>query len=199
MSMPILMERICQPLHRYTFSAPKIRAWVEAVSSGKVLNLFAGITRLNLTETRVDLDASTNPDFCMDALEFVQQCCDSYDTVILDPPYAYRKSMEKYKGIVASPFRQLKDEIARIVPVNGIVVTFGYHSNSMSKSRGFELSRVCLICHGGAQHDTIAIVETKVKDVELVVTAKSKYLAQSEQIDEDRVPRFLELDLELED
>lgn len=158
----MIMERICQPLHRYTFKAPKTRAWVEEVSYGKVLNLFAGITRLNLDETRVDLDPETNPDYNMDALAYVKQCNEVYDTIILDPPYAYRKSMEKYKGNVASPFKQLKDELVRIVADNGIVITFGYHSNSMGKVRGFELTRVLLICHGGAMHDTIAIVEKKI-------------------------------------
>ncbi len=159
----MIMERICQPLHRYTFKAPKVRAWVESVSSGKVLNLFAGITRLDLDETRVDLDDETNPDYNMDTLEYVIQCQEIYDTIILDPPYAYRKSITHYKGHVAIPFKRLKDELVRIVPVGGDVVTFGYHSNSMSKVRGFELTRVLLICHGGAMHDTIAIVEEKVK------------------------------------
>ena len=161
----IIMERICQPLHKYTFQAPRTKEWVESVSKGRVLNLFAGITKLNLQETRVDLDPETKPDYCMDALEFVNCCRDTYDTVILDPPYAYRKSMEKYKGYIASPFKQLKDALVRILPINGDVITLGYHSNSMGRVRGFELVRVCLICHGGAQHDTIAIMERKIKEV----------------------------------
>ncbi len=161
----LIIERISQPLNKYTFKAPKIKEWVESVSSGKVLNLFAGITKLNLEETRIDLNPETKPDFCMDALEFVKQYQSTFDTVILDPPYAYRKSMEKYKGYIASPFKKLKDELVRIVPINGVIVTFGYHSISMGAIRGFELIRVCLICHGGAQHDTIAIVEKKTKEV----------------------------------
>ena len=42
-------------LRRYTFQSPKIRKWVEERSKGKVLNLFAGITKLNLDETRNDV------------------------------------------------------------------------------------------------------------------------------------------------
>lgn len=33
-------------LRRYTFESPKIRQWVESKSNGKVLNLFAGTTKL---------------------------------------------------------------------------------------------------------------------------------------------------------
>ena len=39
-------------LKRYTFESPKIKKWVENNSSGKVLNLFAGKTNLNLDEVR---------------------------------------------------------------------------------------------------------------------------------------------------
>jgi len=163
------IKRICQPLHRYTFKAPLIKEWVEQNCEDKVLNLFAGITKLNVDETRIDLDIETEPDYCMDALEFVNKrhelVVGCFNTIILDPPYAYRKSMEKYKGKVASPFKQLKDAIVDILCTNGIVITFGYHSNSMGKIRGFELEKVLLINHGGAQHDTIAIIERKVRDV----------------------------------
>lgn len=96
----------------------------------------------------------------MDALEFVLSWDgDKFDTVLLDPPYAYRKSMEMYKGIVASPFRQLKDAIPSILNVGGTVITFGYHSTVMGTNRGFSLERIALFSHGGAIHDTIASVE----------------------------------------
>jgi hypothetical protein len=162
----IKFERICQPLHSYTFKSPKIRHWVEKNCQGKVLNLFAGMVKLSVPEVRVDADTTTKPDFDMDALEFVRYATKKgliFDVVILDPPYSYRKSMEKYKGFIASPFRQLKDELLAIIPIDGKVITFGYHSNSMGKVRGFELLNVLLICHGGAQHDTIAIVEKRIK------------------------------------
>ena len=81
-----------------------------------------------------------------DALQFVKEWDgERFDTVLLDPPYAYRKSMEMYKGIKASPFRQLKDELPRILKPNGIVITFGYHSNTMGKNRGFEVERISTI------------------------------------------------------
>lgn len=148
------------PLHRYTFSIRPIREWVENNSSGKVLNLFAGITKLNLDEVRNDLDNEALADYNIDALEFVRGWSgEQFDTIILDPPYAYRKSMEMYKGIRCSPFRQLKDEIPRILKPDGKIITFGYHSNVFGAGRGFEVSKICLFSHGGAIHDTIASIE----------------------------------------
>lgn len=148
------------PLHRYTFSVKNIRDWVENNCEGKTLNLFAGKTKLNIDEIRNDLDIEALADYRLDALEFLRTWQgEKFDTILLDPPYAYRKSMEMYKGIRCSPFRQLKDEITRILKPNGIVITFGYHSNTMGKNRGFEVERIALFSHGGAIHDTIASVE----------------------------------------
>ena len=84
---------------------------------------------------------------------------EKFDTILLDPPYAYRKSMEMYKGIRCSPFKQLKDEIPNVLKQGGKVITFGYHSNTMGQNRGFTVEKICLFSHGGAIHDTIASVE----------------------------------------
>jgi len=125
-----------------------------------VLNLFAGPTQLSLHELRNDLDPTMPADYHLDALEFLRDWRGApFDTVLLDPPYALRKSMEMYKGHICSPFRQLKDEIPRCLVPGGLVITFGYHSVSMGTARGFCLERVALFSHGGAIHDTIASVE----------------------------------------
>jgi replicative DNA helicase Mcm len=72
---------------------------------------------------------------------------------------SYRKSMEMYKGHRMSPFKQIKDEIPKILTPRGIVVTFGYHSVSIGSVRGFEVEHILLMSHGGAIHDTIATIE----------------------------------------
>ena len=152
------------PLNRYTFSIKPMKEWAEANCEGKTLNLFAGKTKLQIDEVRNDLDSEMLAGYHMDALDFVTGWEGAkFNTILLDPPYAYRKSMEMYKGIIASPFRQLKDEVAIILEDNGIVITFGYHSVVMGEGRGFKVERVCLFSHGGAIHDTIATIERKVK------------------------------------
>ena len=148
------------PLNRYTFKSKKIKLWVEQHVEGKVLNLFAGYTLLNCDEVRNDLDPLMPADYHRDALEF----CESWNgpkfgTVLLDPPYSYRKSMEMYKGKRQSPFNALKDAIIPILVDNGIVITFGYQSVSMGEKRGFKQEHLLVLSHGGAIHDTLCIIE----------------------------------------
>ena len=151
------------PINRYTFKSKKLRQWVEENIEGKVLNLFAGQTKLQCNEVRNDIDETMLAHYHFDAIEFCRQWSgEKFNTIILDPPYSYRKSMEKYNGKVASPFNQLKDEIVRILEPGGIVMTFGYHSVSMGTNRGFIQEQILLISHGGAIHDTIAVIERKV-------------------------------------
>lgn len=155
-----IFEYIACPLHRYTFSVKPIREWVEWNCEGKTLNLFSGITKLAVDEIRNDLDLDAVADYHMDAVEFLRSWNNGkFDTILLDPPYAYRKSMEMYKGIRCSPFRQLKDEIPRVLLQEGKVITFGYHSCVMGRNRGFGIEKICLFSHGGAIHDTIASIE----------------------------------------
>jgi 16S rRNA G966 N2-methylase RsmD len=148
------------PLNRYTFTVKPIREWVEANCEGLTLNLFAGKTKLNINEIRNDLDAGAIADYAMDAVAFLDGWKGyKFDTVLLDPPYAFRKSIEMYKGIKCSPFRKLKDSVANVIAENGKVITFGYHSNTMGIRRGYTTEKICLFSHGGAIHDTIASVE----------------------------------------
>jgi len=151
-----------QPIRRYTFEAPLIKEWVESRCIGSTLNLFAGKIRLNIHELRNDIDLTMIAEDHKDAYDFCKEYKGKrFDTILLDPPYSYRKSIEKYGGNYTSKFNLIKNEIPRILNKNGIVISFGYHSTFLGKKHGFNLQEICLICHGGAQHDTIAIVERR--------------------------------------
>jgi len=152
-------EIINTSLRRYTFESPKIKKWVEDNSNGKVLNLFAGKTKLNLNEVRNDIDKEALAEYRLDALEFVKKCKQKFDTIILDPPYAYRKAMEMYNGNYSSKFKQIADLIPKLLKENGKVISFGYHSTFLGKKRGFNLTKLCVFAHGGSQHCTIGIIE----------------------------------------
>lgn len=150
---------LLQPPKRYTFEQPKLKLWTEQLCKGKVLNLFAGKTKLNANEYRVDIDPEMKPDYLGDAYEFVVNTNMKFDTVILDPPYNLRKAREKYDGKYIGSFTKIKNELVRILNKNAIVITYGYDSVGMSKSRGFEKFAICLICHNGDHNDTIVVAE----------------------------------------
>lgn len=115
-----------------------------------------------------------NPDFDtthnMDALDFLKTIDDnSADMVLFDPPYSLRQLKECYDSIGASLsqyqtqhfFSDVKDEIARITKLGGVVFSFGWSSQGMGKSRGFEIESILLVPHGGIHYDTICVKEVK--------------------------------------
>ena len=157
------IEYMKVPLYRYTFKPIKMKKWIESNCYGYVLNLFAGKTKLNINEVRNDIDKTMMAEYHKDALDFVKEWNEKkFDTIILDPPYSYRKSMEMYNKKMNSRFKQVKDILPSIMN-KGIVITFGYHSISMGEIRGFKQEKILLMYHGGAIHDTIAVVESKLQ------------------------------------
>ena len=157
-----------QPLNKYTFKAPKVKSWVEDHCRDKtILNLFAGPTRIEECRIEItnDLDPTFYTTFKKDALECVRELIrrgSKFEVVLLDPPYSYRKSMELYDGHRNSRFKRILDLLPAITYVDAQIITFGYHSSVMSKKRGFKIDEILLISHGGAQHDTIATVESRI-------------------------------------
>ena len=152
-----------QPPKRYTFEQPKLKKWIESWCSGSTLNLFAGRTFLDIPydEYRVDIDKSMFADFHGDAFEFVKNCDRLFNTIILDPPYNLRKSREKYEGRYIGSFTKIKNELSRILTKRGRIITLGYDTVGMSKSRGFKKIAICIICHNGDHNDTLCLVEER--------------------------------------
>ena len=77
------MDYMIQPPKKYTFEQPKLRKYIECNSKGKVLNLFAGKTRLNVNEIRVDLSDEFNPDYNMEAFDFVLYAKDNEIPIVI--------------------------------------------------------------------------------------------------------------------
>jgi hypothetical protein len=120
-----------------------------------------------------DLDPQYNTDYCMDALDFIKRFPDkSMDVVLFDPPYSPRQVSECYKSLEMSVNMQttqssfwgnLKKEIARIIKKDGIVITCGWNSGGIGKTKGFEIQEILLVAHGGWHNDTIVTVEKYLK------------------------------------
>jgi hypothetical protein len=157
----IEFEYMYQPPKKWTFEQPKLRKWVEKNCKGKVLNLFAGKTKLNVDEFRVDSSDEFEPDHLGDAMEFLKGTDMRFDTVILDPPYNLRKSREKYNGKYLGSFTKIKKLLPLILKDGGKIITLGFDSVGMARRLGFKKIAICLVCHGGDHNDTIGVVEVK--------------------------------------
>ena len=155
---------LMQPPRKYTFEMPKLKEWTENYCKGKVLNLFAGKTKLNVDEYRIDLSSEFNPDYVGDAYEFITTTVLKFDTIIFDPPYNLRKSREKYNGNYIGSLTKIKNELIKILNPGGRILSYGYDSVGMSKSRGFKKIAICLVCHSGDHNDTICVVEEKIEN-----------------------------------
>jgi len=118
-------------------------------------------------ELRVDIDETMPADVHEDAYAFVRQASISmirFQTIILDPPYNLRKSREKYKGRWIGSLTKIKNKLPEILEDNGVIISLGYDSVGMSKSRGFAKEAICLVCHGGDHNDTICLKERLVNN-----------------------------------
>jgi len=123
---------------------------------------------------RNDLNPNVEAEHHVEALAFLKQFADSsVDGVLFDPPYSPRQVAECYKQFGLSTMRgeltkatfwsDQKDEIARIVKPEGKVICCGWNSMGIGINRGFLMTRVLLVPHGGNHNDTIVTVETKVQ------------------------------------
>jgi site-specific DNA-adenine methylase len=114
-------------------------------------------------------------DYCLDAIDFLKTFKDnSVDIVYYDPPYSPRQVSECYKKLgktvnmettQSSFWGNLKKEIARVTKSNSIVISFGWNSNGIGKTKGFEIIEILLVSHGGNHNDTICTVERKLADL----------------------------------
>jgi hypothetical protein len=94
----------------------------------------------------------------------------AFDGALYDPPYSneqYRLSYrEAGKPVNTAVFNahynaEIKNEMARLIKKGGKAICFGWNSTGLGKGRGFELTRVLLVCHGRQHNDTIVTVEVK--------------------------------------
>jgi len=155
-------EYMYQPPKKFTFEQPKLKRWTEKWCKGKVLNLFAGKTLLQVDEYRVDSNKDMKADYYGDAHEFIKTTNMRFDTIILDPPYSIRKSYEKYKGhYIGSKWTIIKKDLLCVMNQNCRIISFGFNSQGMGRSKGFEKIAFCLVCHNGDHNDTIATVEDR--------------------------------------
>jgi hypothetical protein len=163
-SQTIPFVYLMQPPKKYTFEMPAVKRLTEIWCIGKTLNLFAGITKLNVDEVRNDIDPNAPAEYHLDALEFVNRWDgEKFDTIVFDPPYNLRKAREKYGKRYVGSLTKIKQDLPKILKLGGRVISFGYDSVGMSRRRGFKKVAVALVCHSGDHNDTIILLEEYVQ------------------------------------
>ena len=157
-----------------TFQIKPIKEFVEKYIKDKkiIIDPFANECRYGTITN--DLNPKFDTDFHLDALDFLQQIEDeSADVIIYDPPYSLRQVKECYEGVgitvtaehTKSSWRAKHlDEIKRILKPGGLALCFGWNSNGIGKTRGFEMLEVLLVPHGGSKNDTICTAERKLNE-----------------------------------
>ena len=153
--------------NRYTFKIKCVDALLnEEMNGGIWVDPFAGM----YSPARVtnDLNPNARAIFHMDALEFLKaQPTAHYDGVLYDPPYSQRQVRECYDRIGIERWdgrmtfwSNTKNECARIIKPGGKAICCGWNSMGLGKGRGFEMTRILLVAHGGSRNDTIVTVES---------------------------------------
>lgn len=165
-------NRIFAMPNKDTFSIPPIGAFVQRYLRGTSVDPFAR-NKTWATFTN-DLDPNTDAHFHVDAEEFLRALYDAgvqADAVLFDPPYSPRQIAEVYKSIGmevgmketqnAALYKRVRDVVDPIVKPGGIVLSFGWSSNGMGRTRGYEIEEIMLVAHGGGHNDTICMAERK--------------------------------------
>lgn len=165
------IERIWAMPNKWTFTIKPIRELLEEeMDDGIWCDPFAGEN--SPAQVTNDLNEKMKAEFNMDALEFLKTLeSNKFDGVLFDPPYSITQAKQCYEGYgmelleikptMMNYWSGCKNEIARILKSNGKVICFGWSSMGLGKNRGFNMTRILLVPHGGSKNDTICTVEIK--------------------------------------
>ena len=184
----MIIERKWAMPNKNTFSIPPIRDFIlrELPREGKVIDPFANSSKIaNITN---DLDPQYGTDYNLDALDFLRTFeTESVDMVLNDPPFSKRQLVETYKRLGRSVnmettqqgyWRDIKEELQRIVTPGGKVISCGWSSGGIGKNNGFRITKILLVPHGGGHNDTIVVLDEK---IQCGLTAFSKSLRIEEK------------------
>lgn len=119
-----------------------------------------------------DLNPEFNTDYHLDALEFLKSIPnESADLVLYDPPYSITQASVLYKeygkdklevNVANMKYWKLCNIVfARILKPHGRVICCGWNTNGLGKNRGFEMTAILDVVHGGSKNDTLVTLEYK--------------------------------------
>lgn len=156
-----------------TFSIPPIADFIarHLPHDAESVDPFARNSRL--AKYRNDLNPETTAEFHMEAAEFLHQLATGARCThaLMDPPYSPRQISECYKmigrkvGMVdtqsACLKRNVRNALMTCLTPEATVLSFGWNSVGMGLKRGFEITEILLVCHGGDHNDTLCLAERR--------------------------------------
>lgn len=168
----IIFERVWAMPNGKTFTIKPIKEFVETEvnKGGVIVDPFANGCKYGTITN--DLNPEFNTDYHLDALEFLKSIQnESADLVLYDPPYSITQASTLYKeygkdklevNVANMKYWKLcKDNIARILKPHGRVICCGRNTNGLGKNRGFEMTAILDVVHGGSKNDTLVTLEYK--------------------------------------
>lgn len=160
-----------------TFDIKCIKRLIDKYNSPALLSIDPFSNKNRIAKITNDIDPDMKSDYCMDAIDFINiHAEESIDLVLYDPPYSPRQVSECYRKMgmtvnmettQSSFWGNLKKGISRIVKPSGIVISFGWNSNGIGITNGFEIIEILIVAHGGNHNDTIIVVEKKSNQLNL--------------------------------
>ena len=168
----IIFERVWAMPNGKTFTIKPIKEFVETEVNrgGVIVDPFANGCKYGTITN--DLNPEFDTDYHLDALEFLKSIpTESADLVLYDPPYSITQASVLYKeygkdklevNVANMKYWKLcKDNIARILKPHGRVICCGWNTNGLGKNRGFEMTAILDVVHGGSKNDTLVTLEYK--------------------------------------
>jgi hypothetical protein len=169
----VIFNREWEMPNSRTYSIRCIERIIRKYCTPELFSIDPFANESRLATVTNDLNPEYPTDHHLDAADFLKLFGkDSVDVVLFDPPYSPRQVAECYKALgqtvnfettQASFWTNMKNQIAHIVRPNGYVLCFGWNTNGIGQTLGFELVEVLLVAHGGAHNDTIVTVERKIQ------------------------------------
>lgn len=155
---------------KYTFAVPVLRSIITRYKKqGDIwIDPFAGFN--SPAEITNDLDPTTPTQFHMEAAAFIHGLTEPIDGALFDPPYSLTQVSRSYKGMglefkgkenPTGGFPLVKDGIMKLLKPGGHVISYGWNTVGMGKTRGFEPIEYMICSHGGNRNDTLVTVERK--------------------------------------
>ena len=168
----MIFNRVWAMPNHDTFSIPPIGAFVRRYLVNSQVSVDSFARNKDWATYTNDLNPDTSAQNHMDAEDYLHSMQGQFiaDLGILDPPYSPRQISECYAQVGRKAtmrdtqsgwWKRIRDALDPLIVPGGIVLSFGWNSNGMGKTRGYELLDVLLVAHGGAHNDTICIAERK--------------------------------------